>query len=68
MPLGRMLIKSHHTVTFVLYSLATYRWGTSAVAALIVAFSTALATLAFGPRVRVAFLQGASVRPNVLTQ
>jgi hypothetical protein len=59
-PLGLMIIKPHLTAAFVLFTLATRRWGTIALAAAVVALTSAIATLAFGPGIWSAFLNGAA--------
>jgi hypothetical protein len=59
-PLGLMVIKPHLAAALALHAFATRRWSTVAVASAVVAVSTALATLAFGPRIWTVFLQGAS--------
>ena len=57
-PLGLMIIKPHLAVAFAVYTLVNRRWGTALVAAATVAATSALATIALGPSVWIAFLGG----------
>lgn len=58
LPLGLMIIKPHLAAGFAVYTLINRRWGTALVAAATVAATSALATLALGPAVWSAFLDG----------
>ena len=55
-----MSVKPHLAPAFALYAVATRRWSAVAVAALTAALASALATAALGPRIWIAFFQGAS--------
>jgi hypothetical protein len=59
-PLGLMIVKPHLAIAFTLYAVAARRWSALAIAALTAAIAATLATLAFGPGVWTAFLQGAA--------
>ncbi len=57
-PLGLMAIKPHLAIALALYTLMSRRWGAAGLALVIAAFTSALATIAFGFGVWPAFFHG----------
>lgn len=68
LPLGLMIIKPHLAVTMGLFALAAPRWRVVAWAAAMVFLTSLLATIAFGPEVWRAFLDGTAAAKGNLAQ
>lgn len=67
-PLGLMVIKPHLAVGIALLSLIERRWQAMAIAAAIVLAALALPTIAFGPSIWTAFLDGVRESSGFLAQ